>query len=167
MLICAVLLGGVITGRGAAQSTDTLRPLLAFRQCPLTPYLRAVYERPAKVDGRARFLTVTVTERPQAFVQCMIARDEAYCEASAFDGTLSHKAPLAAPALAALQKLAFAATTGGANLSYRRAFDGEPDFDAIAILMLTALHDAYGVRADTALDTYAPFEGAMVTACRR
>jgi hypothetical protein len=167
MLLCATLIAGPIAGHAAARTGDTLKPLLAFRQCPLAPYLKAVYERPAQVDGRARFLTVTVTERPQAFVQCMIARGDVRCEASAYDGTMSRKAPLPASAVAALQRLGFAATVDGTNFSYRRALRGAPDFDAIAVLMLTALHDAYGVRADTGLDIYAPFAGDLVTACRR
>jgi hypothetical protein len=161
------LLAGLAMGRAAAQSVDTLKALLAYT-CPLAPYLRAVYQRPAKVDGRARFLTVTVTERPQAFVRCMFDDDAVYCEASAFyDGTLSRKVPLPAQAVAALQKLGFAATTDGHNFSYRRAFRGAPDFDAVAILMLTALHDAYGVREDTELDVDAPFAGDLITVCWR
>lgn len=34
----------------------------------------------------------------------------------------------------------------GKNYPYVRAFRGEPDFEAIAILMLTALHDTYAAR---------------------
>jgi hypothetical protein len=167
MLLCAALFVGLAAEGTAAQPADTLKELLHYRRCPLSPYLQAVYERPAKVDGRARFLTVTVTEHPQAFVQCMFGGDAVYCEASAYDGTVSRKLPLAREATAALQKLGFITGAHGKNFPYRRAFHGEPDFDAIATLMLTALHDAYGVRADTELDTYAPFAGNLVTACRR
>ncbi len=167
--VAAAVLAGPCASQAAAERAETLKTLLADRQCPRALYLQAIHERPAKVDGRARFLTITVQERPQSFVQCMFAqRDAVYCEASAFhDGPLSHKVPLAPDAVAVLRQLGFAATADGSNFSYRRAFHGEPDFDAIAILMLTVLHDAYGVRADTALETYAPFAGSLVTACKR
>lgn len=33
-------------------------------------------------------------------------------------------------------------------------------------MLLTALHDAFGVRVDTELETYAPFAGNMAVACR-
>jgi len=47
--------------------------------------------------------------------------------------------------LAALEWPDFAAG-GGKNYPYVPAFRGEPDFEAIAILMLTALHDTYAAR---------------------
>jgi len=166
-LLCAAWLAGLAVGYAAAQTDDTLETLLHFRKCPLSAQLQAVYERPAKVEGRARFLTVTVTERPAAFVQCMIADGAVICEASAFDGsTEANKTPLPPRSVAALQKLGFAAAPDGRNFPYRRALRGKPDFDAIAVLMLTALYDAYGVREETELKTYAPFAGNIITVCR-
>jgi hypothetical protein len=165
-LMCITLLAGLAAGHAAAQTADTLKELLFYRRCPLSSSLQAVYERPAKVVGRARFLTVTVTGRPAAFVQCMFADGAVYCEASAFEGPVSRKVPLPAPSVAALQRLGFAIGVGGENLSYEHAFRGTPDFDAIATLMLTALHDAYGVREETELNTYAPFAGSIITVCR-
>ncbi len=166
-LLCLALLGGFAMGCAAAQSDDTLETLLHFRKCPLSAELEAVYKRPAEVEGRARFLTLTVTERPAAFVQCMVAGGAVICEASAFDGgTELSKIPLLPQSVAALQKLGFAAAPDGKNFSYSRAFRGKPDFDAIAVLMLTALYDAYGVREETELKTYAPFAGDLITVCR-
>lgn len=165
-LLYAALLAALAVQRAEAQPDDTLKALLHFRECPLDAELEAVYERPATADDR--FLRVRVTERPAAVVQCMVADGAVICEASAFyGGTELHKEPLPPQSAAALQSLGFTATADGWNFQYRRAFTGEPDFDAIAVLMLTALHDAYGVRADTELDTYAPFVGDMVVACRR
>ena len=167
--LAVALAAGISAVSAAAQNSETLKELLHFQQCPLAPLLRAVYTRPAKVDGRARFTTVTVMARPQSYVQCLFTdRASVYCEASAFsDGPIERKTPLTPDAVAALQRLGFAPQPNGYNLVYERASAGEPDFDAIAVLMLTALHDAYGVRADTALDTYAPFAGNIVTACLR
>jgi type III secretion system-like peptide-binding chaperone len=167
-LLCVALLGGFAMECAAAQTDDTLETLLYFRKCSLSAELQAVYERPAEVEGRARFLTITVTDRPAAFVQCRVAGGAVICEASAFDGgTELSKIPLPPQSVAALQKLGFAAAPDGKNLTYRRAFRGKPDFDAIAVLMLIALYDAYGVREETELKTYAPFAGYLVTACRR
>ena len=166
-LVYAALLAGLAVGCAAAQTDDTLGTLLHFRKCLLSAELQAVYERPAKAEGRGRFLTMTVTDRPVAFVQCMVADGAVICEASAFDrGTEANKTPLPPQSVAALQRLGFAIGTGGENLSYERAFRGKPDFDSIAVLMLTALHDAYGLHAETDVDTYAPFAGSMVVACR-
>ena len=80
-------------------------------------------------------------------------------------GTELSKIPLPPQSVAALQKLGFAAAPDGKNFPYHRAFRGKPDLAAIAVLMLTALYDAYGVRADTELDTYAPFAGYIITVC--
>lgn len=168
ILFYAVLLASLAVGCAAAQTDDTLKTLLLFRKCPLNFELEAVYERPAEVEGRGRFLTTTVTDRPAAFVQCMVAGGAVICEASAFDGgTELSKIPLPPQSVGALQKLGFAAAPDGKNFPYRRAFRGKPDFDAIAVLMLTALYDAYGVREETELKTYAPFAGNMAVACRR
>ena len=165
-LLCLALLGGFTMGCAAAQTDDTLETLLYFRRCELSAELQAVYERPAEAEGRGRFLTLTVTDRPAAFVQCMIAGGAVLCEASAFDGgTELSKIPLPPRSVAALQKLGFTAAPDGKNFPYRRAFRGKPDFDAIAVLMLTALYDAYGVREETEVKTYASFAGSIITVC--
>ena len=167
VLLCAAALAGLAAERVIAQADDTLETLLHFRKCPLNLYLEAVYKYPAKVEGRARFLTVTVTERTAAFVQCTFSDSAVICEASAFDGgTEANKTPLPLQSVAALQRLGFVVELEDKNLTYRRPFRGSPDFDAIAVLMLTALYDAYGVREETELKTYAPFAGNIITVCR-
>jgi hypothetical protein len=114
-----------------------------------------------------------VKDRPLNYVQCRFSDDrkELYCEASSyFDAGPAAKHPslsLPSEALAALAKLGFTTADAKKNFPYERALHGTPDFDAIAILMLTALHDAYGVREDTELATVAPFAGNLVTACVR
>lgn len=169
MLFCAVLLLAMSAGRGAAQTADTLKALLASA-CPLAGYLQPVHEHPGDADGRDRFVTLSVTARPQSFVQCVVAGGYLICEASPFlagtHGTASPPLPLRPDAIASLERLGFDARTKDRNFTYRRAVRGKPDFDAIAVLMLTARHDAYGSRADTALDTYGPLKGNLVVACR-
>jgi hypothetical protein len=53
------------------------------------------------------------------------------------------------------------------NFIYERRLGPSPDFDPIATLMLTALHDGYDVREDTVLKTVAPFAGNLIVACLR
>jgi hypothetical protein len=93
-----------------------------------------------------------------------------YCEASSFYCAERETKPrtlyLPPEAIAALEKLGFATGSAEKNLSYERDLRGVPDFDAIAVFMLTALHDAYGVQEDTELKTVAPFEGSMIVVCR-
>jgi hypothetical protein len=69
-------------------------------------------------------------------------------------------------ALAALTKLGFVTDDARKNFPYERALGRSPDFDAIATVILIALHDAYGVRGETKLKTYAPFTGDLITVCR-
>ena len=167
VLLCAAALAGLAAERVIAQADDTLETLLHFRECPLNLYLKTMYERPARIDGHSPFLTVTVSERPAAFVRCTFSDSAIICKASAFYGGVdSGKESLSTESVAALQKLGFIAAPGGKNLTYRRAFSDKPDFDAIAVLMLAALHDAYGVNANTELDTEVPFVGNLITVCR-
>jgi hypothetical protein len=154
-----------------AQPTDSLKTLLRFHRCPLSPYLQAVYERPAAIAERDRFLKLSVRDRPRNYVRCQFADDrkKLYCEASSYIDAGPSALSLSLPpeALASLAKLGFKTDDAKNNFPYERALEGTPDFDAIATMMLTALHDAYGVREETELKTYAPFAGDIVTACLR
>jgi hypothetical protein len=40
-----------------------------------------------------------------------------------------------------------------------------PDFDTLTSFVLTALHDGFGVREETALDIDAPLQPGLITAC--
>lgn len=171
-VFAAALAIGIPPAQTAAQTADTLKTLLAFRQCPLSLYLQGIYERPAAVKGDASFLKISVEDRPLNHVRCRFADDhkKLYCEASSYFDAGSGAKPLSLSlppaAIAALNKLGFATDDAKKNFPYERALDRMPDFDAIAILILTALHDAYGVRGETELKTYAPFAGDLITVCR-
>jgi hypothetical protein len=169
----AALVAGLLPEQTAAQPADTLKALLAARSCLLSGELQAVYERPSPFKERDRFLVLSVKASPQSYVQCMFAdnRSKLYCEASSFYYAEPAGKPrmlyLPPEVMAALEKLGFATGTSQKNFPYERPLNGTPDFDAIATLMLTALHDAYGVREETELKTFAPFAGNPVVACRR
>lgn len=175
MRIAAILWFGLAVwpGIAAAEPSDTLKALLAAERCLLAGQLQAVYEHPSAFKERDRFLVMSVKARPQNYVQCMFAdnRRKLYCEASSFYYAEREGKPrtlyISSDAMAALKKLGFATGAAEKNFPYERAISGMPDFDAIAILMLTALHDGYGVRQDTNLKTFAPFVGDLITACPR
>jgi hypothetical protein len=66
---------------------------------------------------------------------------------------------------ASLRKLGFATGNEEKNFPYERDFTGTPDFGEIATLMLSAMHDAYGVRADTIFSIRAPFAKKVLAKC--
>src|SRR5262245_23182241 len=94
-----------------------------------------------------------------------------YCEASSFYCAERDTKPrtlyMPPERMAALEKLGFSIRTSEKNFPYERVLSDTPDFDEIATMMLTALHNTYGVRQDTELATDAPFVGNMVVACRK
>lgn len=172
ILLAVVLMLPGLQLNVAAETTDSRKGLVDKERCALAASLKAVYERPSAVKERGPFLVMSVKGRPQAYVQCMFAdnRKKLYCEASSGDYVERESKPcmscLSQESVAALGRLGFAIGTGGKNYPYKRDLNGTPDFDAIATLMLSALHDAYGVREGTTLDTYAPFEGSIIVVCR-
>jgi hypothetical protein len=72
---------------------------------------------------------------------------------------------LPASAIDALGHLGF--STDDSQGNFRIDFDvaEPPDFDAIADLMLKALHDAYGADADTKLRFHAPYARRATAKC--
>ena len=57
-------------------------------------------------------------------------------------------------------------TNGSAgNFRYQTAIGQPPDLNAIADLILTALHDGYGARAQSELSFNAPFAPRATTKC--
>ncbi|RDV04840.1 TY-Chap domain-containing protein [Undibacter mobilis] len=152
----------------AAQTPDTLKDLLRFQECPLSSQITAVYARPAFADPARQFTRISPKGKPEGYVRCSLRDRSVYCEASAVRGrSLSDRTPLPTDAVAALLRLGFQPQQGGADLMYRRVLTGSPDFDAVATLMLTTLHDAYGAREELGIETVAPFAGQIVTACVR
>jgi hypothetical protein len=150
--------------QAAAQTAQSLKDLLRARSCGISAQLRAVYERPSAVKERDRFFVISVTSDPQRYVQCMFAEDrpKLFCEAS--NGGRARARSEETKAV--LRRLGFSTETADKNFTYEKDLTREPDFDAITTLMLTALHDGYGVRADTELTVDAPFRGRLITVCR-
>ena len=157
----------------AAQSlpaeADDLSALLVKRRCVVAAQLRAIHALPDPSDEQDRFLILSRVDAPQDYVQCHFAdADRAMrCEAaSGYFFDVPRTMHLPPPAIAALGHLGFS-TDDAAPQNFTQTFSlaAEPDLDAVATLMLTALHVGYGVTAATRLDYSAPNAKALPRGC--
>jgi hypothetical protein len=149
----------VLSGIAAAQPADTLKELLTYNTCPIAAQMKAVYERPA--NPRDRSIILRVKSTPRSYVRCDFLDDGARLSCQLSPPQNSNTA-----VVAALAGLGFAAEGPLHDLKHERALAGPPDFDSISRLMLTALHDAHGVREETPLAIVAPYAGTLIYACR-
>jgi hypothetical protein len=102
---------------------------------------------------------------PHGYVQCIFvaSRTGILCEASSGyhynrDGT-PRTFFLPKESIAALGRLGFSTDDTAGNFRYEALIASPPDVNAIADLILTALHDAYGARAGGELRFNAPLPG--------
>jgi hypothetical protein len=68
-------------------------------------------------------------------------------------------------AIAALGRLGFSTDDSQGNFRYEAGIAEPPDLNAIADLILTALHDGYGARAEAELRFNAPFAPRSTSRC--
>ena len=155
----------------ASSQTGTLRALLVEYRCPVVDRLDRIYDHPKPTDFLDRFLAVTLTGHPHGYVQCisMANRTRILCEASSGYYYNKDGAPrtfyLPRDAITALGKLGFSTDNSKGNFRYEAGIGAPPDLNAIADLMLTALHDAYGARAGGTLQFNAPFAHGATSKC--
>jgi len=155
----------------ASAQTGTLRALLVEYRCPVVDRLDRIYDHPKPTDFLDRFLAMTLTGHPHGYVQCifMANRTRILCEASSGYYYNKDGAPrtfyLPRDAIAALGKLGFSTDDSKGNFRYEAGIGAPPDLNAIADLMLTALHDAYGARAGETLQFNAPFARGATSKC--
>jgi hypothetical protein len=155
----------------AAQTSDTLRALLVEYRCPVVDRLDRIYEHASPDDYRDRFLAVTLAGHPHGYVQCMFVanRSRVLCEASSgyYYNRPSGPRTLYLPrdAIAALGRLGFSTDDSAGNFRYLAQIGRPPDLNAIADLILTALHDGYGARAQSRLTYNAPFAPRPTSKC--
>jgi type III secretion system-like peptide-binding chaperone len=154
-----------------AQAKGTLRLLFAAYRCEVVARLERIYQTGNPAVDRDRFLAVTVTAHPHGYVQCMFYDNRAslICEASSGYYTTKPARPrtywLPPQSIEALERLGFSTDDSKGNFRHGRDVASPPDFNAIADLILTALHDAYGARADSKLKFNAPFAPGQPTSC--
>lgn len=168
VLLLAVL---ATTERAAGQVQPTLRALLLEYRCPVVDLLERIYAHGDPSSHANRFLAITHLDHPHGYVQCMFFqnRTRLLCEASSGfyltpEGQ-SRSFWLAHDAVAALGRLGFSTDDRQGNFRLEREIGDRPDFNAIADLMLRALHDGYGARADSRLTANAPFARRPSPAC--
>ncbi len=138
-----------------AQSLDRLRALLVAYRCPVVDRLERIYEAGDRTSHIDRFLSVAVPGHPHGYVQCIFFDNRAklLCEASSGFFFTKPGEPrtfyLPRSAVAALGHLGFDIDDSQGNFRIEIDIgDAEPEFNVIADFILTALHDAYGARAD-------------------
>ena len=165
---CAMLLSPIVA---LAQTGESLRALLVEYRCPIVDRLDRIYEHPSPHDYLGRFLGVTLSEHPHGYVQCMFThqRTRILCEASS--GYYYNKADaprtfyLPPGAIAALKRVGFSTDDSQGNFRYDADLGQSPDLNALADLILTALHDGYGARAQSRLTFSAPFAPRATSKC--
>ncbi|RTL48907.1 MAG: hypothetical protein EKK40_16155 [Bradyrhizobiaceae bacterium] len=166
VIILAVL---AYTASALAQNADSRAEIIEEHRCHLAGNLRAVYR---SSQDRARYVTLSRPGQLNSYVQCgfIEARSKLHCEASSSYYSQSEIPPRliypSAEEKNALEKLGFKSGNGLENFSYKRDLTSAPDFDGIARLMLLAMHDGFGARAETYLELRAEFDGTLITACR-
>jgi hypothetical protein len=117
------------------------------------------------------FLAVTLDSHPHGYVQCMFvaSRTRLLCEASSGYYYNRSGAPrtfyLSTEAISALARLGFSTDDSAGNFRYEAAVGSPPDLNAIADLILAALHDGYGAHADSRLSFNAPFAPRASSKC--
>ncbi len=166
---------GLVTAARADAMTASLRGLLIEYRCEVVGRLEQIYHH-VRDDGdqssyRDRFLAVSVPARSQSYVQCMFieSRSKVVCEASSgFHATKSDEPRthwLPAEAVSALARLGFSTDDSAGNFQRISDVTSPPDFNALADLILAALHNAYGARAHISLLFNAPFAPGTITTC--
>jgi len=145
-----------------AHEPTPLGQFLDQYHCPVVDRLERIYAVGDPKKHPDEYLIIDIPPRPETYVQCIFhAERKLYCEAASgyFLNAPNEPRTMRLPptAVAALGRLGF--STDDSNGNFRLDIDTAepPDFNAIADLMLTALHDAYGAQADTQLRFNAPY----------
>lgn len=140
-------------------SDDFLAFLLTYR-CGVVERLSQIHEnRKTDVD---RYFILSLKASPQSYVQCIFLDNDTrmLCEASSgYYATpeVQDRAVFLRPeSVAALARLGFATDDSQGNFQLMIDLNGEPDLDAIAEIVLTALYEAYGARLGDPLDWKSP-----------
>jgi hypothetical protein len=154
-----------------AEMSASLRDFLVEYRCQLVDRLERIYEFGDHASHRDRFIAVTVPRHRHGYVQCMFAerRSLLFCEASSGFYYDKKSAPrtqwLARDKIEALARVGFSTDDSKGNFSLEKPLDRQPDFNALADLILQALHDGYDARAETKLRFDAPFAKRTTSSC--
>lgn len=170
--LIAVLAAFVVLFAGVAEAApDAFAEFAAKYRCPIADRLTRMYDAGDPKRDADRFLVVTLLEHRHGYVQCRFAEGEhlLVCEAASgfyYDPPGAPRTMRLAPArIAALGRLGFSTDDSAGNFRLEEPVGQNPDFGAIADLMLHALFDAYDARVDKTLQFDAPFAPGLTLAC--
>lgn len=155
--IALAVLAGPASADGAAPS---LRALSRAFRCEIVDRLTRIAAGDS-ATSKGRFIAISPTSRPDAYVQCIFVEHEAalFCEAASGaydprDAEGRRGLPPGDPAR--LAELGFTAESPDKNLARRVPLGRDGDLGPVANLMLRALHDGFGVVMPVTLTIRAP-----------
>jgi hypothetical protein len=158
------------SGIASAQGVTTYQQLQVRYRCPIVDRLERIYAVGDPAVHQDAYLIVDMPPGPETYVQCIFYRtDKIMCEAASGFYVAAPRRPrtthLPAGAVAALGRLGFSTDDSQGNFRIDLDVADPPDFGAVADLILRALHDGYGARAETKLDFHAPYAQRGTTKC--
>jgi hypothetical protein len=173
MIARALLVAAALFASNATGTEDvpaSLRELLMQFRCPIADRLERIYAVGDPETHRDEYLIVSFPDRPENYVQCLFYQaDKIMCEAASGFYLDPPEKPrtawLPADAVAALGRLGFSTDDSAGNFRIDLDLADPPDFRVIADLILKALHDGYGARADMNLLFNAPYAPDATTKC--
>ena len=142
-----------------AQNEPGLQALLDAHRCAVAERLKIIHATFAPKD---RYLILSVSGDPQAYVQCLFLPDKrnVLCEASSgyYRGKVGEPQiwALHPDRQAQLARLGFGTDVSQGNFQRKLDFGADPDFERIADLMVSALYHGYGARLDAPVRVEAP-----------
>jgi hypothetical protein len=148
-----------------AQDATPLAKFLIKYRCPVVDRLERVYATGDPLVHRDEYLIVYIPQHPEHYVQCLFyAPGKIYCEAASgfyFDPPSHPRTLRLSPdAVVALGQLGFSTDDSKGNFKLNLDIASSPDFNAIADLMLKALYEGFGARAETPLRSRHPTRAA-------
>ena len=163
MLVRAFALLAVLLTPASACAEDsarTLHELLVQYRCPVVDRLEQIYKAAPSSHPQNLFLIVSFAARPHDYVQCVFdPLTYMFCEAAAGSTTMSpasHGPAICPRAPSPLARLGFSTDDSEGNFRIGFEVKEPPDFNAVADLILQALHDAFEARAGATLLIEAP-----------
>jgi hypothetical protein len=175
MLGCAFAIAAALavpTGATAQDATSYEKFAIQYR-CPVVDRLERIYAKGDPEKYPDEFLIVEIPGRAETYVQCLYYGNDAtrkiMCEAASGFYLNAPDAPrtmyLPPTAVAALGRLGFSTDDSKGNFRIDLDLANPPDFGAIADVILRALYDAYGARAETKLGFHAPYAPSATKKC--
>ena len=143
----------------AGEDADDLSTFVETYRCSVVELLMRIHANPSK-DISSRFLILDRDDLHNYYVQCAFDEGDHAMLCEAASGFFAE--PNTGPWFTAMQKLSllrlgFSMDGSRGNFQQYLYFPSDPEFNAIANLLLTALYEGYGARRSTVIGVTAPF----------